>query len=203
MIVGAVLAAGFSSRMGRPKALLPLGPSGEPFVVWSARALLDGGAADAVVVAAREAEAIAAALDAARLTLRVILNPAPEGGQLSSLRVALDAVDRPGVSGLMIALVDMPLVGAATVRALIDAHRRTRAPIVRPVRAARHGHPVIFDRRLFDELRRADPDQGARAVVEAHRTEALDVPIEDEGAFADADTPEDYERLADRLDRGR
>jgi molybdenum cofactor cytidylyltransferase len=94
----------------------------------------------------------------------------------------------------MVAPVDQPLVSAATVRLVLEAWRRTRAPIVRPAREGRHGHPVLFDRALFDALRRADPSAGARGVVRAHADRAVDVPVDDDGAFADIDTPEDYAR---------
>jgi molybdenum cofactor cytidylyltransferase len=58
----------------------------------------------------------------------------------------------------------------------------------------RHGHPVVFDRSLFAELERADGSRGARAVVAAHERDTVDVPVDDEGAFFDIDTPEDYQR---------
>jgi CTP:molybdopterin cytidylyltransferase MocA len=59
---------------------------------------------------------------------------------------------------------------------------------------ARHGHPVIFDRAMFAALRAADPATGAKAVVRARQHEIVNVPVEDEGAFVDLDTPEDYRR---------
>ena len=65
-------------------------------------------------------------------------------------------------------LVDVPLVHPDTVRAVVNAWRRSRAPIVRPARGDEHGHPVIFDCAVFDELRSADRTIGAKAVVRAH-----------------------------------
>ena len=92
-------------------------------------------------------------------------------------------------------LVDVPLVSAATVRAVLDRYRTTRAPVVRPVRGALHGHPVLVDRSLFDKIRAADPQRGAKPIIRAHVSAAGDVEVEDEGAFFDVDTPEDYKRL--------
>ena len=69
------------------------------------------------------------------------------------------------------------------------------APVVRPVSNGRHGHPVIFGRELFGELQRADPSQGAKSVVRAHAADMIEVAIDDEGAFTDIDTREDYERF--------
>ncbi len=66
---------------------------------------------------------------------------------------------------------------------------------MRPAIGERHGHPVVFDQRVFDELRLAPSDIGAKAVVRAHADEVLNVPVADEGCLVDVDTPRDYEAL--------
>ena len=140
---------------------------------------------------------IGAALARHRPPPPIVANPDPGRGQLSSLLVGLEAVDPArGVEAALVTLVDVPLVTAATVRALLDRYRRTRAPIVRPARPDRpgHGHPVVFGRPLFAALRRADPAAGAKPVVRAHEAEAEDVVVDDPGAFTDIDTPDDYRR---------
>ena len=71
-------------------------------------------------------------------------------------------------------------------------------PIVRPASGTRHGHPVIFDRSVFDDLRAADLNVGAKAVFAIHRAHVLDVEVQDPGAFQDLDTPEDYARVRPR-----
>ncbi len=186
-----VLAAGRSTRMGRPKALLSVTRVGETFVEHLVGTLVAGGIDDVVVVAGEQASAIRARLG---FRARVVVNPHVDRGQLSSIVVGLDVIDRPGVPAVMIAPVDQPFVSETTVRALAEAWRRTRAPIVRPVREGRHGHPVIFDRALFDELRAADSAQGARTIVHAHTESLMDIAVDDDGCFADIDTPADYER---------
>ena len=196
MIPGVVLAGGASSRMGgRPKALLPTGHGDETFLTRAVSALREGGVDDVVVVAGFHEELIGRAAELMAAPVRVLRNPAPEQGQLSSLLVALRAIDRPGVRAMLVTPVDLPLVSPATVRAILVGYRRTGSPIVRPVRDGRHGHPVLFDRLLFDALRDADPEQGAKPVVLAHAAEGLEIEVEDEGAFVDVDTPEDYERV--------
>jgi molybdenum cofactor cytidylyltransferase len=186
-----VLAAGRSTRMGRPKALLPVGADGQTFVELLTSTLVAGGIDDVVVVVGREADAIQARLG---LGARIVINPDPDRGQLSSVIVGLDVVDRPGVLAVMVAPVDQPFVSETTVRLLADAWRRNRPPIVRPVRDDRHGHPVIFDRETFDALRAARLEDGARSVVRAHAARAYEVAVDDDGAFADIDTPAEYER---------
>ena len=194
MVVGIVLAAGASSRMGRPKALLPI--DGDTFVTRVCRTLLDGGVDDLVVVAGAEHEAVAAAVATAGLPARIVENTHRDEGQLSSVLAGLAVADRPGVDAVLVHLVDAPLVLAGTARAVLEAFVRTHAPIVRPDVHGRHGHPVLFARRVFDDLRRADPVVGAKAVVRAHAAEICNVPVDDEGACRDVDTPEDYARLA-------
>ena len=198
IVPGVVLAAGRSSRMGRAKALLPIGSSGETFVGRIVRTLREGGIDDVLVVAAGEANATTRALARESPPPRVVVNDRPELGQLASLQVALRLVDHPGVGGLLVTLVDVPLVSAETVRALLDAYRRTRAPVVRPVRRGRHGHPVIFDRLVFGELRRVGAGEGAKMIVRSHHAESFEVEVEDDGPFLDIDTPADYERVFER-----
>jgi molybdenum cofactor cytidylyltransferase len=195
MIPAIVLAAGESSRMGRPKALLPAPGGSESFLDRMTRVLREGGVEEVIVVLGRDADAIRAALPESPRQMRVVENHARGASQLSSLLVGLDAADRPGVRAVLVAPVDLALLSADTVRALLDAYRRTPGvPIVRPASNGRHGHPVIFDRALFQELRHADPGSGARSVVHAHGAQALDVAVPDEGAFVDIDTPDDYAR---------
>ena len=196
MIPGVVLAGGASSRMGgRPKALLPTGHGDETFLVRIVSAMREGGADDLVVVAGHHLYAIGSAVEVMVPPVRLLHNPASERGQLSSLLVALEAIDDPSVSAMLVTLVDLPLVSPATVRAVLDGYRRTGAPIVRPTRGGRHGHPVLFDRSLFDELRRADPERGAKPIVRAHAADGLEIEIDNEGAFTDVDTPQDYQRV--------
>ena len=193
-IAGIVLAGGKSSRMGRPKALLPIGPRGDTFFDRVTDTLLDAGLRDIVVVVGADAAAIRAGIRP-KPGVRIIDNPDYEQGQLTSLVAGLRAIDNPQVRAALVTLIDVPLVTAATVRTLLQSQRDNAALIVRPVSKGRHGHPVIFSRELFPELYRADPAHGAKPIVRAHASEMIEVPIEDEGAFTDIDTREEYERM--------
>ncbi|MBI3490364.1 MAG: nucleotidyltransferase family protein [Acidobacteria bacterium] len=188
-----VLAAGRSSRMGRAKASLPL-DGDETFLTRIVRTFLDAGVDDVVVVVGHEADEIVGTFAASGLPARFVVNRDYDGGQLTSLVAGLGVVDRPGVMAVLVTLVDVPLVAVETVRAVVDCYRRTHAPIVRPTWGARHGHPLLIDRSLFAELRAADPSTGAKPIVRAHASPAGDIAIEDEGAFLDIDTEDDYRR---------
>lgn len=197
MVPAVVLAAGQSTRMGMPKALLPIGDTGETFLTRIVDTMQRAGVEDVVVVVGPDSVAVENLANRISGPLRLIRNPEPERGQLTSLLAALDVIDRPGVRAVLVTLVDLPLVTVETVRLVLEVYRRTGAPLVRPVKQGRHGHPVVFDRTLFDELRHADLLEGARSVVRAHEStsECVPVEVEDEGAFTDIDTPEDYARL--------
>jgi molybdenum cofactor cytidylyltransferase len=198
MIPAIVLAAGKSSRMGRTKALLPLGSSGETFLGRVIRVLREGGADAVVVVIGGDAAAVRASLPRDDIHISAVENPRYEDGQLSSLLVGLAAVEQrhDNVEAVMVTLVDLPLISATTVQAVREAFLANRStPLVRPRRGERHGHPVIFNRTLFEELRRSDPSKGSKPVVHAHAAEEVNVDVDDEGAFIDIDTPEDYERF--------
>jgi molybdenum cofactor cytidylyltransferase len=190
MTRGIVLAAGASTRMGRAKALLPAG--GATFVRTILAALHDGGVADAVVVIGPDHDAVAAEIAAAGYG-RAVINSRPDEGQLSSLLAGLAAIDGEDLDAALVTLVDVPLVAAATIRLLLARAAASPAPIVRAVHGGRHGHPVIFSRRVFAALRAADPAIGAKAVVRSAGVE--DIEVADPGVLVDVDTPADYARL--------
>src|SRR5262249_35272605 len=148
MIPAVVLAAGKSSRMGRTKALLPLGSSGETFLGRVIRVLREGGTEAVVVVIGGDAAAVRASLPR-DVHVSSVENPRYEGGQLSPLLVGRAAVEQryDNVEAVMVTLVALPLIAATTVRAVREAFlAHPDAPLVRPRRGNRHGHPVIFNR---------------------------------------------------------
>ena len=193
MIPGIVLAAGASRRMGRPKALLPAEPGGT--MLGRVLHTLAGAGLDPLIVVSRETLTVADAWRDSRAGgVRVVINPEPDRGQLSSLACALQALG-PVPPAALVTLVDIPLVRSETVRQLLSAWRSSGAPLVRPLVDGRHGHPVIFGATLLDRLRTADPALGARPVVRAFAARAVDVAVDDAGVLQDIDTPDEYRRL--------
>jgi molybdenum cofactor cytidylyltransferase len=202
MVPAVILAAGESTRMGFPKALLPA-PDGRPFVARIIRAFLASGVDAVTVVTGARHDAIVAAVgaDAPPVMPAFARNPDPARGQLSSLWVGMDAAIGPDAEALLVTLVDVPMIDAPTIVAVLAAWRETRAPIVRPAIGDRHGHPVLFDRALFGELRAAPLDEGAKAVVRRHQPEIINVPVTGTGSLTDVDTPGDFEALSRHLTR--
>ena len=187
-VAAAVLTAGRSSRMGRPKALLPIGEATflERVVSGADRAGLD----PVRIVVGAHREEIDAALPSLRT--RFVLNEDVDGGQLHSLRLALGTLPEACEACVMM-LVDHPFVKDATVRLLVEAFDRTRAPMVVPRYRDRRGHPVLFGRELFGPLCGGPLDGGARRVVRERGVRPVEVPVEDPGVLLDVDTPAEYE----------
>ena len=194
MLTGVILAAGDSTRMGSPKATI-LDDAGVPFVVRIARTLFDAGLPEVVVITGRDHETAAGAVGSVtwKVAPRLVRNPDPSRGQLSSLWTALDACSGRA-DAIVMTLVDIPLLARDTVETVVATWLRTGAPIVRPEYGGRRGHPVVFDRAIFDELRRAPLDGGARTVLAAHYQEIVTVAVPDPGCVVDLDTPDEYRR---------
>jgi len=189
MIAAVILSAGESSRMGRPKALLPI--DGRTFIEKIVEALRQAGLENIIVILGYDAEAMRQKIT--HLPVTILVNPDYRKGQLSSLRVAIRhllANDR--CSGLLVHLVDHPYIDAALVNLLIERFEDSGKLIAVPRYHGKRGHPVIFARSLFGELLNAPEDQGAKAVVNAHRDETLEIETEDEGITLDIDTPDLY-----------
>jgi molybdenum cofactor cytidylyltransferase len=187
--------------MGRPKAGLSITDRGDTFLSRILRTLGAAGVPSIVVVTGAAPGAVRAAAGRVRSNVRFVHNERWATGQLSSLLTGLEPRDGESVEAALIALVDAPLASVDTVAKVLRAWRRTRAAIVRPANGSVHGHPVIFDRALFDELRAADPHAGAKAVVREREREILNVPVDDPGAFIDIDNEEEYRAALHELRR--
>ena len=189
MIVAVVLSAGESSRMGRPKALLPI--DGQTFIDRIVGALKQGGVERIVVVLGFNAEELRRRIT--YLPVEILVNPDYQQGQLSSLQVAVRHLQAAkDCVGMMVHLVDHPYIDPKLVRLILQRFDGSKFSIVVPRHQGKRGHPVIFSRPLFDELLNAPLDQGAKAVVNAHRQDTLEIDTDDVGITLDIDTPELY-----------
>jgi len=188
-VAGIVLAAGGSSSLGRPKALLDW--RGAPFVRKVASTALAGGLNPVIVVTGADAQEVLPALQG--LPVNHVFNEAWQSGQASSIRAGLTRVSE-SVGAAVFLLADQPQIGADVLRALVDTHATGLQPIVAPlVMMEQRANPVLFDRMTFPDLLQLEGDVGGRQVFSKHPVEYM--PWHDDRLLLDVDTEEDYRRL--------
>jgi len=188
MIAGIVLAAGGSTRMGRPKMLLPAG--GGTLLSAAVAPLLEAGLDRVVVVLGDRAEEVRRAAGLSKDPRLVLVVCAGwRAGMASSLKRGLEAC--AGADAVLVALGDQPGVTAERVRMVTAAFAPGRDLVV-PVHGGVPAHPVLFGRSLFSELEALSGDVGAREVVRRHEHEAIRIEVE---ALPDIDTEEDYRKF--------
>jgi len=124
----------------------------------------------------------------------IVLNPRWRQGQLSSIKEAIGSLTEVQTDGVILFLVDHPLVSAELVRELVHQFYTSGRAIVLPKFCGKRGHPVIFASRLYPELLAAPAEQGARAVVWAHPDEVLEVPTNEEGVVLNLNDPDALRR---------
>jgi len=191
--VGVILAAGASTRMGRDKALLPW--RGGTFLGAAMESLLPH--CDLVtVVAGENAETLKPAIYSRGAFL--LVNPNPELGQFSSLRIGIQDVLNHGRDAAIITLVDRPAASSKTVgelrRAFLEACTAGAWAVV-PEYAGKHGHPIVVGRELIQRFLDAPATSNAREVEHAAQKMIRYVPVKDANVVANVDTPEEYGQL--------
>jgi molybdenum cofactor cytidylyltransferase len=190
MLAAVILSGGESRRMGSPKALLTF--HGKPFLdhllevtrhpkIAITRVVLGAGAAEIQQRLALPADS-------------VVLNPDWEHGQLSSIQAAIRSLPPTGMDGIILCLIDHPLISGELVASLVQEFYARGKCIAVPTYKGKRGHPVIFASSLFKELLNAPPDKGARAVVWAHAQEIAEVPTGEEGVILNLNDPDALRR---------
>jgi molybdenum cofactor cytidylyltransferase len=189
VIAGIILAAGGSSRMGTPKALLDY--RGETFLDRLIRIL--GSVCDPVIVTLGYHAPIIR--EATRSNARFVENPDPSRGQLSSLQTALAEI--PGdAEGFLFMPVDCPSIESETVRHIASALQSPENPLlVIPRFDGERGHPVCARRELIREFLELPPTGQAKDVVHRHRDRTLFLDLSDPGVLSDIDDPQAYRIL--------
>jgi molybdenum cofactor cytidylyltransferase len=188
MITAVVLAAGTSSRMGRPKMTLPWGKT--TILGQILRVLASAGIENSLVVtgaARQEVEAICR--DAG---VRTVHNPEFETGEmLSSLQVAIRNLSDDTAAAL-VTLGDQPSIESTVVEALVRSYRESGVSLILPSYQRRRGHPWLVARELWPRLLEMRPPATARDFI--HRRSGIIhyVEVDTPSIVEDIDTPEDY-----------
>ena len=191
MLAAVILSGGASSRMGSPKALLPY--QGRPFLEHLLEVTHHPKIGVRRVVLGAHAEPIARAI---HLNAdEIVINEQWDAGQLSSIHAAIRSLP-DGTDGILLCLIDHPLISAELVGELIDRFFQTRRLIVLPLYEGKRGHPVIFASALYGELLAAPLETGARAVVWAHRADVEEVRTNEEGCVLNLNDPDAFEKLS-------
>ncbi len=191
---GIILAAGLSTRMGRPKLLIRVEGVRliDRVVMSAARSPLN----DLTVVVGPDSDDMRGfvnQLDQGR-RINVVENPNPEMGMSSSMRIGIASV-HPGGAGVMILQADQPWLSAEVIDRLLDTFAADPEKITAPTVFGRRTTPVIFPASMVPELMAVTGDRGGREVLERHRSRIAPVEMGDIYDDSDVDTPEDLKKM--------
>ncbi len=188
-----ILAAGYSSRMGRLKPLLRLG--GQTLLEMATGLFSQAGVRDIVVVTGHSAEDLRPLAQSAGAVC--VDNPDFDRGMFSSVATGVKSLP-PETEAFFILPVDIPLVRPETVRRLVVIRDDNRDRIIHPCFLAERGHPPLIPASLRDEIIAWDSPGGLKALLDGHADRCLDVEVPDRNILFDVDTPDDYQELAVR-----
>lgn len=188
-----ILAAGKSSRMGSPKALLDLG--GKTALQRVIELHRNAGVDNLVVVTGQWSEKIVPAARA--LGAKAIHNSNHKDGMFSSILTGLAALKRP--AAVFVHPVDIPLVGPDTLERIIKAWSERREGVIRPSDGSRFGHPPLIDRGLIPAIEAWNGSQGLKGALRSLKDRTFIVEVDDPAIMWDMDTPGDHQRLQDHL----
>ncbi|MDI6600309.1 MAG: nucleotidyltransferase family protein [Thermoanaerobacteraceae bacterium] len=188
-IAGIILAAGFSTRMGQDKLMLPFGSS--RIIERVIDASVCSNLAEVIMVYRRE---YVAEIGKAR-GIKTVFNDRSKDGMASSI---VKGVSEMGIfDGYMVILGDMPFITQDIIDGLISCFK-DRGDIVVPVYGGKKGHPVLIGGEYYNELLSLGDDMGARPIIASHPERVIKVEF-DSSVLIDIDTPEDYIRIGDEL----
>lgn len=190
-----LLAAGGSSRMGRPKQLLPWGL--QTLIEYQIQTLLNTGNPVNVVLGSGSNRIIPVI---EKFSINIFINKNWEKGIGSSIATCINGLtnEYPGAEGVLITLLDQPLVTSEHLREMLDKFQPGKQQIVVSVSdAGWKGVPALFDTCYFDELQHLNGKEGAKTIIQSHNRDVK--PVECGNLTEDMDTPEKYRELLNRF----
>ncbi len=188
MLVGIILAAGESKRMGSPKQLLPWG---EKIILQQVIDNAQSSQLDRIlVVLGAQADEISRKIITSSKT-DMVINLNYKEGMSSSVKCGVKNAAAK-VDAYLLLLGDQPLISAQIINKVIDSYKSGGKGIARPVYKGGHGHPVIFAAKYKKELLSIG-EGGAKMVLTNHADDILELPLEEPEILNDIDTPQDYQ----------
>jgi len=193
-IAAIILAAGEASRFRAaageqgPQTKLVALHQGKPLVRHVAEAALAAGLTPVIAVTGHARDNVAQALSG--LDLQHVQNDAYATGMASSLKAGVEALPAH-VGGFVVLLGDMPLVSAGLIRSLVDAYLDDPlADAIVPLLDGERGNPVLLSQRMAPRIMQLSGDAGARKILQDPGLKIVEMPIADEAARIDIDTPQ-------------
>jgi molybdenum cofactor cytidylyltransferase len=190
-LAAVVLAAGGSTRFGKPKQFALF--QGEAFINRIVAAAMEAGCTPVVVVTGEDSVPIG--LELSELTVSIAVNPYWQSGVGSSIVVGIRHVMNlaPDIDAALLLTCDQPFVTAAVLTQMIQFRLTSGKPIIASAYAETIGIPALFHRSCFPDLLRLKGDSGAKGIILARPDDvaSFDFP----SGEIDIDTAADYEKL--------
>lgn len=185
-----VLAAGSSSRLGRPKQLLDI--QGQPLLCHCTKLALDATPDNVIVVLGANEKPLREVITP--LPVKIVSNHFWKTGMGSSIKTGLNYVLQSDIApdGIILMVCDQPALTSQHLRRLVEQFYETKKPIIASSYAGSGGVPVLFGRSFFSNLLLLGDDQGAKKIVSQFPSQVALVEFS-EGVL-DLDTEEDYEK---------
>ena len=183
-----VLAAGGSSRLGKPKQLIPW--RGTTLLSYTIAEIEKSGMRDIILVLGASSEAIQNSID--NKGLRIVINPNWKSGKASSINTGINVLDAE-TEWAMIFLCDQPYISADLVKCLLKAGQGSQASIIAPDVNGEPSNPVLFKNNTFKAFSELKGEEGGKKLFEQFKMELI--PWQDERILMDVDTLEDLQHL--------
>lgn len=182
-----ILAAGESSRMGKPKMLLPF--RGSTIIGTLITGIRNAGIENILAVIGAERENLPLLLQ--KFSVNFCFNNNYREGMLSSVKCGVKNL--PADTGaIMVFPGDQPLIAPRTIQTIVKEYQSCNFGILMPSYNGRRGHPLLIDSRYLDEIETLDPDKGLRSLSALHPDDVFEIQVSDPGILKDFDTYEDY-----------
>ncbi len=190
-----ILAAGNSSRLGRPKQLLPY--RGKTLLTHTTTEAINAGLHPVVAVTGAFHAEVGAALGGQPLS--IVFNPVWQEGMASGIVIGLSSIlsSQPDVDAVIIAVCDQPFISSALLLELVNTQKTSGKGIVGCVYANSVGTPVLFSRHYFEELVSLSGSEGAKKLLKQHPDDLASVAFPN--GHIDIDTEEDAQSLFSKL----